>query len=261
MKNHFIFAYFGNKREEVEAVYEHVKDDIDNASVVVEPFCGSSAFSFYVWKYHDEKKEKKYILNDDCKHLIDLYKLMKSGEIVQFIENVNSICFNDDGEFKLSKEEYVDIVKGDDLTGYFVKNKIYNFRVGLYPQQGKRSVKKIDLKIYADLLDFIQSPNVSLTCGDGVDVIEKYKEDKTAFLFIDPPYMATSNKFYEYETTTNTYEYMVGKEPTYYKCKMCFVLEYMWMIKLIFKDWSLLTYDKKYNSFKKRKVIHSIITN
>ena len=37
MKNHFIFPYVGNKRLEVEAVYEHVKDDIDNASRGTKP--------------------------------------------------------------------------------------------------------------------------------------------------------------------------------------------------------------------------------
>jgi site-specific DNA-adenine methylase len=261
MKNHFIFPYIGNKRQEVELVYEHVKDDIDNASVIVEPFCGSSAFSFYVWKYHDEKKEKKYILNDDCKHLIDLYKLMKSGEIVQFIENVNSTCFNDDGEFKLTREEYEDIVKGDDLTAYFVKHKIYNFRVGLYPIRDIIKKKKIDLKKYTDLLDFIQSPNVYITKEDACSVVEKYKDDVSAFLFLDPPYMNTCNRFYEYEATTNIYKDMSDKKPTYYKCKMCFVLEYMWIIKVVFKDWTFLTYDKTYGGFKKKKVIHSIITN
>ena len=48
MKNHFIFPYAGNKRQEVEKIHEYLKDKINGVETVVEPFCGSSAMSVYL---------------------------------------------------------------------------------------------------------------------------------------------------------------------------------------------------------------------
>lgn len=46
MKNHFFIPYYGNKRQEVDKIYNEIKDDIDKYDIIVEPFCGSSAFSY-----------------------------------------------------------------------------------------------------------------------------------------------------------------------------------------------------------------------
>jgi site-specific DNA-adenine methylase len=44
MKNHFFYPYFGNKREEVEHIYN--LSDLNNIDTIVEPFCGSCAVSY-----------------------------------------------------------------------------------------------------------------------------------------------------------------------------------------------------------------------
>jgi len=51
-KNHFFIPYAGNKRSEVERIYESIKDKLDDIEYVVEPFCGTSAFSFYMSLKH-----------------------------------------------------------------------------------------------------------------------------------------------------------------------------------------------------------------
>ena len=51
--SHFIFSYVGNKYKEFKILEEDLNfDDIDK---IIEPICGTSAFSFHVWlKYKDK---------------------------------------------------------------------------------------------------------------------------------------------------------------------------------------------------------------
>ena len=46
MRNHFIIPYIGNKREEVETIYNNIKNYIDDKKIIIEPFCGTSAVSY-----------------------------------------------------------------------------------------------------------------------------------------------------------------------------------------------------------------------
>ena len=67
MKNHFIFGYTGNKREEVEIIYklliEHklLNDDI---TTILEPYAGTCAISYYISLQHPLKY--KYIPINNC---------------------------------------------------------------------------------------------------------------------------------------------------------------------------------------------------
>ena len=73
MKNHFIFPYAGNKREEVERIYEKI--DLTNITTIIEPFCGTSAMSLYISLKNP--KIYKYILNDNNTFLTELYMILK----------------------------------------------------------------------------------------------------------------------------------------------------------------------------------------
>jgi site-specific DNA-adenine methylase len=73
MKNHFIFCYLGNKRNESQYFLKHV--NFDNVSNIIEPFCGSSAISFAIWLEHKDKFN--YYLNDSDEKLIEVYNLSK----------------------------------------------------------------------------------------------------------------------------------------------------------------------------------------
>ena len=50
MKNHFYMSYSGNKREEVENIYNLI--DFNNIATIVEPFCGTCAMSYYISTKH-----------------------------------------------------------------------------------------------------------------------------------------------------------------------------------------------------------------
>ena len=75
MKNHFFFGYAGNKRNECETIYDEIKNKLDNITTIIEPFCGTSAFSYYLSLKCP--KQFKYVLNDNNIFLIQLYVIAK----------------------------------------------------------------------------------------------------------------------------------------------------------------------------------------
>jgi len=74
---HFMVPYAGNKRKEVKQLYEEFKKSSNEYTYIVEPFCGTSAFSYYVSL--NEPLKYTYVLNDNNKYLIELYKICIEG--------------------------------------------------------------------------------------------------------------------------------------------------------------------------------------
>ena len=75
-KNHFFFSYFGNKRNEIDNIFNSIKNyDIE---YIVEPFCGSSAFRYHMSIKHPGRYT--YVLNDNNTLLIELYNIMSDDK-------------------------------------------------------------------------------------------------------------------------------------------------------------------------------------
>jgi site-specific DNA-adenine methylase len=111
-KNHFFISYAGNKRNEFNLAYEQIKDRLENIEYIVEPFCGSSAFSYFLSLKHPKKF--KYILNDNCRQLIECYKIFQDDEKrEELIKQVNEMNVD------LTKEKYDAIVKIDETSNWF----------------------------------------------------------------------------------------------------------------------------------------------
>ena len=69
---------------------------------------------------------------------------------------------------------------------------------------------------------------------------------------IDPPYINSCNAFYS-SAKINIYEYIHDNNATIYPSKIFFILENIWIIKLLFKTWSELSiYNKTYQSKQKK---------
>ena len=64
MKSHFYMSYFGNKRMEVETIFNN--QDFTNITTVIEPYCGSCAMSYYI---STQYSNIDYVLNDNNGYL------------------------------------------------------------------------------------------------------------------------------------------------------------------------------------------------
>jgi site-specific DNA-adenine methylase len=250
MKNHFFIGYAGNKRNECEEIYKELHDKIDDITTIVEPFCGSSAISFYISKLHPLKY--KYILNDNDKYLIESYETFRDDEkLKKFIEKLNIKCKD------LTKETYNTIIKEDNLEAWFIKRKIYSIRPGLF----RLDYKYKDLKFLLDtpIINFLRTENIEFTNTDGIEVIKKYKDDSSTLMILDPPYLELCNDFYN-SSNINVYEYLYYNRIVEMNCKIILILNDSWIIKLLFLESIKKTYCKLYQP-NKRRVNHLIISN
>lgn len=250
MKNHFYMTYRGNKRGEVERILENI--DLTNITTIIEPFCGSSALSYYIHTQHPNKF--KYILNDNDPNLMKLYQMGKEGTIHEFFNKINSMCFNENGDF-IDKERYMEIVKKNDFDGWFIAKKYFRLVKGLYPINIKNNVIKNDLG--QGFTDFLQSDDVHLSQIDAVDLVDRYKDDETCLLFLDPPYINLCNDFYECGGK-NIYEYLHYNKS--FKSKIVVVVNETWINDILFANYKAIKYNKTYQQTK-RKVIHCLYTN
>ena len=258
MKNHFFFSYAGNKREEVEHIYN--KLDLNNIDTIVEPFCGSCAVSYYIWTQNKDKNYK-YILNDLDNNLIDLLRLIKDGNYKDVEDDVNKkreeiLTYGDDMD--KAKKKYLEYIKNGTVNCYFIGHKYYTLRPGLFPIKNFNTFNKnIDLSSYP-VYEFITTADIELYNEDANKIIDKYDNDKS-FIFLDPPYIASCNNFYSTDTGENIgniYEKLYYKKLNNFKCKIMICHENNWLFKILFKDYinNDDEYSKKYqNTIKGKK--------
>ncbi len=255
MKNHFYMAYSGNKRTEVEEIFNFL--NFNNITTIIEPFCGSCAMSFYIWlKYPN----LKFILNDNDKFLKLMFETIIDDDKLNKFEELYKNKMQYIGK---SKEKYKEVINNDDLIGWFIKYKIYTLRPGMFPSRDLDSILKnnsiINLKKYP-IFNFFRNANIEFKNLDWLEIYEKYKNNDDCLILLDPPYISTTNSFYA-DPKLNIYEYVSNNDIKKEKAKIYFILENIWIIKLLFKNYEQQTYNKKYTGINKKIVDHIIISN
>ena len=251
MKNHFFFPYSGNKRQEVERLYKTVENKIDDINIMIEPYCGSCAFSYYVWTQNKDK-DIKYILNDMDFHLTELLKMAKdSPDELQFInENINEFCKT------MTKETYNLKIK-DGVAGYILGNLYCGMRNNIYPQNNKVGHRNI---LKCPFMDFLQNANIEIKEKDGLELIKEYVDDKHTLIFIDPPYILGCNSMYKTKST-DIYKFFSKHDLTLFSCHMLICLELNFVTELIFDIEESNIYDKTYETWQQIKTKHFIYYN
>jgi site-specific DNA-adenine methylase len=263
MKNHFFFAYAGNKRQEVEHIYENI--NFKNIDTLVEPFCGSCALSYYIWS-QNRTKNYKYILNDLDSNLIELLRIVRDDKYRELEDDVNKkreeiLSYEDD--MIEAKKIYVEYIKQKDLKGYLLTQKYHSMRAGMFPlNQFDKFSKVLDLSL-ATIYDFLKTADIEIYNEDANKIIDKYDNKKT-FIFLDPPYIANCNNYYSTDTTENIqniYEMLYHKGLKNFKCKILICHENNWLFKILFNDYldGEKEYRKPYENTIKGK--HKITTH
>lgn len=251
MKNHFIMPYYGNKREEVIKLYSVI--DITKYDIVIEPYCGSSAFSYYIWTQNKDK-DITYVLNDNNVQLIELYKLCQdekawkkfSDDIIELNKNID--C----------KQKYIEHVKAakTNLLSYLYINKVYNIRPGLYNEEKPRTVNILS----SPVLEFLRTAKIVISHDEGLECYKKYCKNPKALLFLDPPYLMSENSWYK-NPSLEIYEYLHYNDIDLEPSKIILCLNNCWIMDILFKNKKKITYDKIYQTTKKVDCKHVIIEN
>lgn len=248
MKNHFYFPYAGNKRNEAEKIYNYI--NFENVEYIIEPYCGSCAISYYIWL---KNPTYKFILNDNNNYLKEMYLiLIDDVKLKEFEDKINNEIIP---KISKNKIDYVNYLKDKNIYTWFIANKFYNIRAGLYPSESK--FKNIDLNKYG-ITEFFKKADITFTNIEGIECYKKYKDNVNNLLLLDPPYLSTHNHFYS-KPDVNIYEYLFNNNIDSEKAKIYLILENMWIIKLLFDKYPKFEYAKIYEMSKK-KTTHIIIT-
>lgn len=241
MKNHFVLSYSGNKRDEVERIYDRL--DLEGIDTIIEPFCGSSALSFYISTRHPQ--QFKYILNDTDVNLIKLYRILKDEyETNKLEEEVNRIASSPD----FNKQTYLELLKTKTLVSWFIGHKIKQIRFGMFRLNYKH--KHIDIK-NCPIVKFLRTENVEILNEDATRILAAHENNNNELVYLDPPYLSMCNEFYDDKRNLNIYEYIYLKD--YKDANIYTTLERHWLVDLIFKKYKELDiYSKQYQVSKNR---------
>ena len=255
MTNKFFFMYFGNKYgAEANQIYQYIGDNINETKTLVEPFCGACGLSLF---FHIKKgvKNMNYELNDIDSNLINFLRKVKEGELPDYID----YCNNMGEQYYNNKKLWSDFArrKNKNLKEYYVYKKLCRGHL-LDNYDNTRSHDKYTPISYEKIKiheEFFKSDNVILS-NENYDVIfEKYRDDPSAMLFLDPPNIITSNE------TDNTKMYVdILKLLKDCKCKVIMLAPKCAIIELLYKDNIKLVYEKMYQMSKK-KIQYMIIAN
>lgn len=125
----------------------------------------------------------------------------------------------------------------------------------LYPLN--KCIKKIDIeKIFKiPIIHFLQTEDIKFSSKDALEVLLE-NNNKNSLCLLDPPYLSVTNTCYE-KTTFNIYEWIFNNNKLL--INSCFILENIWFVKLLFKSYKSIEYDKKYRNRTHKTVKHAVI--
>ena len=136
---------------------------------------------------------------------------------------------------------------------YIIARRIHSFRKGLYP-----TTKKIILKeISEPWINFLKKAKI--TNNDFREIMNKYKNNNNAFLYLDPPYMDSYNGGYSsFNSKTYNDDLSIIDNTEMYifileflndcKCKILFSINNCALTKYLYKDFIKEDYNKIYQS-------------
>lgn len=178
------FPYYGNKRREIHHILKIMPKDLN---LFVDVFGGTGIVCMSV-------DSKKKIYNEKNKILYDLMTVIKDKKkldnMISFFNN-NLTCAPDE-----YKQIIIDRTKTIDSAYECLYRYHYSYRIvtKCFTYRNGKAMKKrkYNFDMFSDMFNHFK--NVEMTNLDFLDVIEKYKSDDTALLYLDPPYMSKSQK-------------------------------------------------------------------
>lgn len=254
----FYFSYLGSKRLDIK-FYKDFLVMPEHINIIVEPFCGSSATSYYMYKTLGFKKS--YHINDIDVLLIKFINTVrKKGGIKYFMNKTKDATYNNKAEWLVHCNNPV--------YGYFYKQ-LVRAQHGMCPLPGrfKRNPSQNERLLAFD--KFYLRNRLKVTNEDYKNIFKLYVNNKNAFIFLDPPYLDSNNLDYTTYAESGGFGICVDNTKIYIdildflkvaKCRVLLIINKLAIIELIFKDYVKGEYDKTYAATKK-KTKHLIIAN
>lgn len=256
----FFFPYTGtNTREVRKNIYPYI--EFEGINKIVEPFCGSSSFSRNI---PDEIKPniKSYHFNDIDPFLNEFITDVRNGKIGDYVKHTKLIC----DEYKDNKK--MDLMKYGFKYYLFFKKLLC--RCGhLIDLKKVAKIEEYETKMQP-LIDFYKNENVKITTHDYLEILDKYKDDPEALIYLDPPYLDSYNGDYSAYGEVMKNKVIVDNTEMYVKimkfmkkakCRVYLSINSNALNKYLFRKLEIENeYDVLYN-LSHKKTQHLLISN
>lgn len=240
-KTHLI-QRLGSKTTDIKHFKSLLPMDV---KTVVEPFGGSFAV---IRDCYAEDKYKKYV-NDTDSALYFIYTNI--DKLIDGLKKWNEIAVMEIN-CKEKKEKLHELGLDKNIEKYIIDNMIIR---GIISKKKSMNFDD-DLKIIK---------NINFSNNDAFEIIEKFRKDKNAFIFLDPPYLFSNNSSYEgqnkdMDNTDFYFKFLDILDDTKTKAKIMLVINDLKILRTLYKNYIKSDYNKTYQTSNK-KTKHLIITN
>ena len=210
----------GRKDNELKYLLPIIKENINEDTIFIEPFCGSCIVSYNVFKLNTVKE---FHINDIDEMRMKFYNDMTDiNKREEFYKIQNDIIENGPDDYYIY-EDKTELKR--EYISYLFEKRIGTFR---FP------TKISSTKISDNWLEFLTTANK--TNDDWKVIMEKYKDNKNAFIYLDPPYFNMCNNIYtEYDDKKiyiDLVDYLKNS-----KCKTLFTINKNIITEYIYKDY------------------------
>lgn len=199
MNNQFILNYQGSKFRESKYLNNI---DFSSYDTIIESFGGSFGFSRYLWSVKNYKN-KKYIVYDTNKELIDFYNYLKNNDITAFLDEYNKTCNIIFSLFSTGKDKTQ--IKLKDTLNWINEN-IHdnNLKFCMITNIKSSPISRIYIKNNMNFSEMIKTAEFIYADFSSVD-FSIYDKNKT-LLYFDPPYAFECNSFYKINDKDTQYK-------------------------------------------------------
>lgn len=244
-------SYQGSKRKELKYIKEYEPKEFNK---LVDVFGGGGSVSmFYL------SRDYKVYYNDINEELIELYHILKN-------ENDTKMLMDKIKDIPQTEEMFYEMFDGNRGALRLLYITKFCFR-GVINRRMPNKIKDIFITRDISYKHLIEYPknliNMSITEEDYKIILERYKNDTDAFLYLDPPYISKMNNTYITNFTIEDIIFIRDYFDTC-KCKIMIHIDYTGYTRETFNKYYKYGYSVKYGSNPSKDVYtkyHLIATN
>lgn len=267
-----IINYLGSKAREIKYIVQDIEEDLKKASIIVDVFGGCGIVGFTLADTYGLKCH----YNDLNKHLFDLYSNL---DFVDECEGFYEKCEKMTDEEKRQLFEDVKLRKIDispNLRYVYLSMTCYRGIIGdtVDIRPNMRKVNGINV-----IEDRIKSPAIMRAFRSDMNalsptitnetykvILEQYKDDETAILYLDPPYIGHRMTTYETEEFLTTDLLWIKEFMDVCACKVILNIDYTCFSREIvfpayYKFFYAFNYLARLKNNKSIKTFHAIFRN
>ena len=238
-------SYQGSKKRETHIIEEYQPKRFNK---VVDVFGGGGSVSlFYIQNYNNCQVH----YNDISPDLTLLFEVLKDHDKTKkVVDHMHKLKSSKEDFIKRQKELKEAYEKNQPSLINFLYCTSYGFSGNMF--SGTVTMENGKPRRVKDFSKFLKYPDVikdlHITKLDALDVIEQYKNDEYAFLYLDPPYLqkGTNNNAYRnmsVDLLNAIFSIIKNKD---YKCRIMLHIDFSGWVYAEMKDYIKYYYPAKY---------------